>query len=404
MVGKADIGLETVSSTLTRGYGTLAGLGIIGAAIFAVPSTLLLEPQPQPEAYLSTVAGLATGLACMALPWERIDARWLHLVGVLATVEAAWAVAVFGQAYTAFFFLIAVAVAYVTPDPKSLLPHLVLIGLVLFAPVAYGPEDARSTIQMALVVYPLLVLTAGIFAYLRQRMVADHRSYRLFAEETLALSTRIAGHPIPAAEHRAPAEDSEIPAWWSRLPVSARGFAATACVFALPLVGSGLAVAGVKLPGFAADTFSSVGIELPNQDPDGLAPASNDLGSKPAARPVDTDYVEKDGSPDSEAPSAPAKGAEHDDSFTGGPSTTEAPLTGSELDDPTPATSPSSPAPPGSGGGEGQVADGNLGDAGLGSGTPENMLDETVGGVGGLVGGNDKERPDEAERKAPPGG
>src|SRR5688500_160298 len=164
----------TVNSTLIRGYGTLGGLGIIGAAIFAVPSTLLLDPLPPAEAYLSTIAALTTGLVCIALPWERLDGRWLHLFGVLATVEAAWAVAVFGPAYLSFFFLIAVAIAYVTPDAKSLLAHLLLIGLALLAPVIYGPEDPRSTVQMALVVLPLLTLTAGLFAYLRQRMVADH--------------------------------------------------------------------------------------------------------------------------------------------------------------------------------------------------------------------------------------
>jgi hypothetical protein len=255
---------KNADSTLSRGYGTLAGLGVISAAIFAVPSTLLLEPLPGAEAYLVTVAGLATGLACMSLPWERMDPRWLHGIGVLVTIEAAWAVAVFGYAYMAFYFLIAVSVAYATPDPRALLPHLALIGLALFGPVLYGPGEPKSILQMALVVYPLLVLTAGIFAYLRQRMVSDRRSYALFAEETLSLANRIAGSPIAAPSRSRPSPEEDLPALAS-LRVSTRAAAAAACLLSLPLIGSGLAVAGVKLPGFATESFGSFGIELPNQ-------------------------------------------------------------------------------------------------------------------------------------------
>jgi len=219
-----------------------------------VPSTLLLDSVAATEAYLVTVAGLATGLACMALPWERMDPRWLHLVGALATVQAAAAVAVFGQSYMAFFFIIAMAVAYMVPDAKGFFAQVLLIGLALFGPVVYGPASAESTIQMGLVTYPLLILIAGIFSSLRRRMVADQRSHRLFAEETLALANRIAGSPMPGVKHsQEPPEQIDLPGW-TRLRVSARLSGIAACVLALPLLTSGLAAAGVKLPEFTTDT------------------------------------------------------------------------------------------------------------------------------------------------------
>jgi hypothetical protein len=252
------------SSALARGYGTLAGLGFIGAALLAVPSTLLVRPVPAPEDYLLTLAGIATGFCCIALPWERLSKRWLHLVGVLATVQAAVAVAVFGQPYVAFFFLIAVGVAYVVPTPRELLPQYLLIGVALFGPVVYGPASPESALQLALVVYPVLILTGGILAYLRQRMVADRRSYQLFAEETLALAQRIAGTPLTPAKARSGQTDS-LPAW-SWLSISARASAVAAAVFAVPLLAAGLAAAGIKLPGVADDAFGQVGIDLPNQD------------------------------------------------------------------------------------------------------------------------------------------
>ena len=252
-----------VNSKLVRGYGTLAGLGFIGAALFAVPSTLLLEPVPPASSYLLTVAGLLSGFICIALPWERMDVRWLHVAGVVATIEAASAVAVFGMPYVAFFFLVAVSVAYVSPDPRPVAGHLAFIGLALLGPLAYGPESAKATLQLALVVFPLLALTTGIFAYLRMRMVADHHSYRRFAEQTLALATRIAGRPLSAVE--IPPQSSRIINWTARLCVPARVAGAFAVILSVPLVGAGLAAAGVRLPSVATQSFHSVGIELPNQ-------------------------------------------------------------------------------------------------------------------------------------------
>lgn len=254
-----------MGAALARGYGALAGFGFIGAAVLAVPSTLLLDPIPEPAAYGVTLAGVATGFALMALPWGRLDLRWLHLVALLATVQAAAAVAVFGQAYVAFFFLIAVGVAYVVPTPRELLAQFAAIGAALVAPVFYGPASPKETLQLALVVYPLLALTGGIFAYLRQRMVADRRSYALFAQETLALAQRIAGSPLPAVESD-PAAQSRLPSW-SRRGVSTRAAGILAAVFAAPLLTAGLAAAGMKLPPAADDAFARVGIDLPNQGP-----------------------------------------------------------------------------------------------------------------------------------------
>lgn len=381
----------TVNSTLTRGYGMLAGLGIIGAAVFAVPSTLLLEPLPPAEAYLSTVAALTTGLVCMALPWERMDGRWLHLFGVLATVEAAWAVAVFGQAYLALYFLIAVSIAYVTPDARSLVPHLLLIGLAIFGPAVYGPEDVRSTLQMGLVVYPLLVLTAGIFAYLRQRMVADHRSYRLFAEETLALADRIAGRPLSLQS--GPARDLDDLPDWSRYRISARASAVAAAIFAVPLLTAGLATAGVKLPSFAADTFGDVGIELPNQ---GSASDEVEAVTTEQSAPADDTRASNGGS---EAAANSKAGGAKEENVPGqhaksqgaedGPDTSDA-ISGGAAGA---GEGPSASGSPEAGAEGGPTADG-IGGAGGEDGEGGSLseaLEDTLNGLNAVLGGKDGE-------------
>ncbi len=400
-----------VNSTLSRGYGTLAGLGIIGAAILAVPSTLLLDPLPPSEAYLATVAGLVTGLICMALPWERMDFRWLHVVGLIATVEAAVAVAVFGQSYTAFFFVIAVAVAYVTPEAKALIAHLLVIGVALFGPALWGPAGPEETLQVALVVFPLLCLSTGIFCYLRQRMVADRNSYRVFAEETLSLATRIAGRPLSAG---LPPEggDVDLPSWSRGLRISTRVSGAAACVLALPLISAGLAVAGVRLPSFAADTLGSVGIELPNQDSssDEAKAATDDVPKAPHGAGKGGDQEPSAVSRSVTPPANNQLGMPGTDEESGSRIDTAAVIGGA--DDPgAPSASPTSP--------EGETASSRGGDggseggaslrSGLGSaldGTLGSALDGTLSRIDGLLGGimrNEESRESEgAERKAAP--
>ncbi|MEJ7875349.1 MAG: hypothetical protein WKF62_01710 [Solirubrobacterales bacterium] len=387
-----------VKSTLSRGYGTLAGMGIIGAAIFVVPSTLFLEPAPPSESYLATIAGLVTGLICMALPWERMDFRWLHVVGVIATVEAAVAVAVFGQSYAAFFFLIAVAVAYVTPESRALLAHILVIGIALFGPVVWGPAGAEETLQVALVIFPLLCLSTGIFSYLRRRMVTDRASYHVFAEETLALATRIAGRPLTAGPPPA-GHDFDLPSWSRRLRISARASGAAACVLALPLLTAGLAGAGVRVPTFAADTLGSVGIELPNQDSasdDAEAAVDDPMASpRPPGDSGDGDAKGGQGS------ASPPTGAPRNGTSGGGDEPNieidAGAATGGTQDPGIPSASS-----PSSGGGVGDlpIGGGGVPDGGTGlGGDVGGGLDDTLDGIGGLLGERnlDEER-DDGER------
>jgi hypothetical protein len=286
---------------LARAYGTLAGFGFIGVAVLALPSTRLLDPSPEPQAYFLTLAAMLTGLVCLAIPWDRIDARWLHAVGVTATVEAAATVAVFGFPYAAFYFLIAVLIAYVSPDVRSVGIQVGLVCLALLGPVAYGPEDARSSLHVALVVIPALLITTFLFAYLRQKMVHDRRAYHRFAEQTLVLSSQIAGRQLGPA--RAPSEAEPVISL-AGLRVPRPLLVAAAAAVGIPLFAGGLAAAGLKLPELAKESFEGVGIELPNQDdepqevtiPDGTTRVSPQAGAEPI-RPAADDPPQKQHEP-----------------------------------------------------------------------------------------------------------
>lgn len=282
-----------IESRLARGYGTLAGVVFIGAALLAVPSTLLLEPTPSGDAYLLTLAALATGFLCMALPWERINPNWLNLFGVLATIQVAAAVEVFGQSFLALYFVVALAMAYVASGGRVLAGHVILIGLALLGPVAYGSESARMVVQQALIVFPNLVIATAITAYLRRRLVTDRASYRRFAAETLELANRIAGRPLEPS--KLPQERLGALEISRRLRMPTRIAAGAATIFAIPLLVAAIAVAGVRLPAFAAEAFENAGVDLPNQEsqqpvqPSALEP----LGPDPAVAAAETEAKEK---------------------------------------------------------------------------------------------------------------
>jgi hypothetical protein len=273
-----------VDPRLARAYGTLAGFGFIGVAVLALPSTRLLEPPPEPQAYFLTLGAILTGLVCLAIPWERIDPRWLHALGAAATIEAAATVAVFGFTYVAFYFLIAVLIAYVSPDARSVGIQVGLVCLALLGPVAYGPESARSSLHVALVAIPALLIMTFLFAYLRQKMVHDRRAYHRFAEQTLVLSSQIAGRQLGPA--RRPLEAEPIISL-AGLRVPRPLLVAAAAAVGIPLFAGGLAAAGLKLPELANESFEGVGIELPNQadEPDAAAPPESPGAPQPGGGP-----------------------------------------------------------------------------------------------------------------------
>jgi hypothetical protein len=285
---------RVVDPRLARAYGTLAGFGFIGVAVLALPSTRLLDPLPEPQAYFLTLAAMLTGLVCLAIPWERVDPRWLHAVGLAATVEAAATVAVFGFPYVAFYFLIAVLIAYVSPDARSVGIQVGMVSLALLGPVAYGPESARSSLHVALVAIPTLLIMTFLFAYLRQKMVHDRRAYHRFAEQTLVLSSQIAGRQLgPARAH----SEVEPVISLAGLHVPRPLLVAAAATVGVPLLAGGLAAAGVKLPELANESFQGVGVELPNQDeePDEVTIPGGTNEASPSAEPARGGKAASDG-------------------------------------------------------------------------------------------------------------
>ena len=170
----------------------------------------------------------------------------------------------------------------------------------------------RKSLHVAFVVIPVLLLTAGLFSYLRLKMVHDRRAYHRFAEQTLVLSSQIAGRPVGPVG--LPRQVEPVPRLSNVRPPTAV-LAVAAAVLGIPLFAGSLAVAGVKLPDVANDPFERVGIELPNQEEDPAEPALRQAGAASNAKLSRTPGADDDDTPgqsreqDSAAKSSGGQGA-----------------------------------------------------------------------------------------------
>jgi diguanylate cyclase (GGDEF)-like protein len=161
-----------------RRDGRLAGILFIGGAISAVPASFLVEPEPEGSIYLLTVLGVASGLLCLILPWERISPRWLHAIPVIATIEIAAVVGLGGPVFSYLYFFVGIYVAAIFSEPRELVAHFCVIGIALFAPLVYEPDDARETLTYASAFAPGIVITGFVISRLTSRLRQSGEAYR----------------------------------------------------------------------------------------------------------------------------------------------------------------------------------------------------------------------------------
>jgi diguanylate cyclase (GGDEF)-like protein len=150
----------------------------IGGALSTLPALLLLEQPHESWVYGLTVLGVASGLICLALPWPRVDERWLGLVPILATVEIALAIAATDYVFSYLYFFIAIYVALVFPTVRRMAPFLALIGIALVVPFLYEDESVRTTMLWVLAVAPGVMFIAVVVARLTANLEASREQYR----------------------------------------------------------------------------------------------------------------------------------------------------------------------------------------------------------------------------------
>ncbi len=176
---------DEVRAAERRSLGRLAGLIYLAGSVLAIPADVVMRA-PSPLLVVAlTLMGLLTGAVCLALPWDRLSDRWLHLVPVLATLQITTSAVVDGRhaaVIIPFYALVAVAVAYGFRDRRVIAAHgtLIVVALILGALLLAGqPGDAVAHgIVAALVDVSLIV----VIVYLRERLEGSAAEMRALAQ------------------------------------------------------------------------------------------------------------------------------------------------------------------------------------------------------------------------------
>ena len=156
--------------------GRLAGLLFLVGSLGSIPVNQLFEPAVDPRAHMVTGLGVLSGLLCFVMPWDRVAARWFHLLPPIAALEVAitmWGVAPHGHAYMWFLVFIVVFAGYAFESRKAVALHVVFASTVLAVPIVTTVEEELvNVVAESLVALPILVVAAGVVVHLRERLTA----------------------------------------------------------------------------------------------------------------------------------------------------------------------------------------------------------------------------------------
>jgi diguanylate cyclase (GGDEF)-like protein len=173
-------------ATRRRAVGRTAGILFSAGAVASVPANQLFKDPGAPEyVHLITALAFVSGLICFLIPWDRISEKWFQLVPVTASLEVAltvWSVRPHIETYSWFYVFVAVFVGFAFRDRRVIACHLGLVCACFALPLAYLDEGYRDALIQTVVSVPILVLTGGIVALLRERLETEQQSLRELAD------------------------------------------------------------------------------------------------------------------------------------------------------------------------------------------------------------------------------
>jgi len=170
MDARAEIARRTVT-------GRLAGVLFIVGGLASIPANLMFDTGIGLLNHVMVAIALASGVACLLAPWDRIPEPVFHAVPVLASAEVAltvWAVGPHGPVYEWFFVLVAVFTAYCFESRRAVAAHLSLSTAAAALPLLYRENTVEQLARIG-VMMPMLWVATLVVMHLREGMLARQR-------------------------------------------------------------------------------------------------------------------------------------------------------------------------------------------------------------------------------------
>jgi len=206
--------MTSAAATSARDRGQQGGYGRLGALLFGagalttLPAAFLLEPVPGSDIALVTVLGVASGIICWFVPWERMPSWSLDVLTTVGTLEVLLACHVVDATYRVLYALVVVFAALALPTRGRVVAQVVIVLLALAEPVTHD-VGSREHARVALLFAPVLAIVAAAVRYLRETLEMRDRASRAFAREAIELAIRLR-RGIPGGEHRRSAELADL--------------------------------------------------------------------------------------------------------------------------------------------------------------------------------------------------
>lgn len=183
--GRAGVGAPDGDEASLREQTTifyrLSSILFIGGGVAAVPPDLLHRPAYDETVFLLPLLAIVSGIVTWLIA-DRAPPWGLHVVAVVATLEIAFTVAAADEVFRVYYVFVAIFVAYIFSDRRTIAAHIAFVIAAALAPIVYDPGDARALAVQALIVIPTLIIAAGMVTYLRERLAASEDRYRRLSE------------------------------------------------------------------------------------------------------------------------------------------------------------------------------------------------------------------------------
>jgi diguanylate cyclase (GGDEF)-like protein len=175
-----EAALQDVSERRVRGV-RLGGLLFCAGAVLSALGTLTLDTAPPLWVFAVMASGFLTGIAVIAIAWERLPSIWLQLLPALATLQitaCVLGIGADGSAYSWLYLIVVVTVSYAFRNRALVAAHLGLVLGCLALPLADSAIATSDSVRNLVTSGPTLILTAVLVTYFRERLEAGKAAYQ----------------------------------------------------------------------------------------------------------------------------------------------------------------------------------------------------------------------------------